>query len=94
MTPAKPKTPGRPLTEHERALIDAIHTEVRYGHGATCPQLAARTGQTPQGVTRVAASAVRKGLINRWVAKGTVYYALTPNGRALAKVHADLQATR
>ena len=71
-------------TAHERALIDAIRYLKPRGAWATGPEIAARTGQTPQGVAEVAQSARRKNLVRKVQGKTAVHYSLTHRGWGLA----------
>jgi hypothetical protein len=77
------------LTGGERTLIDAIRWLATKGGYTTLPEIAARTGQTPQGVAEVAISARRKDLVRRVTGRGHVHYKLTDKGWALAKPRAQ-----
>jgi DNA-binding MarR family transcriptional regulator len=53
--------------------------------GAQSPaELARRCATSPEGVSRTAASLVRKGLVNRYKLSGKVRYELTDRGAAMA----------
>src|SRR6185437_7015597 len=58
------------MTKREHAVLDAL---MKYG-AATPAELGQRSGTSPEGAARTAASLVRKGLVNRYKPGGRVRY--------------------
>jgi len=85
--------PQRPPTATERNTLDAIRWLAVRGGWVRAHEIAARTGQSPQGAAQSASSCVRKGLVRRSTGRGHVWFGLTDKGWILARPRTE-QARR
>lgn len=77
--------PQRPPTRAELRVLDAIRWLAVKGAAVRAHEIAARTGQSPEGAAQTASSCVRKALVRRTTGRGHVWFALTDAGWRLAR---------